>query len=368
MGKSFLDEWLDDRASSNLNLGESGVANVKLSAIFRGESLEQELSKVDFDHNPTQGSDALRGAVSALHEHAQPDDVLITAGASEAIFLYFLARRTARANVVVVTPAFHSLYDVPETLGYEVRRVELVFEEDYALPLERLMASVDENTKCVVITTPSNPMGSVVSYDEVVSLGRKLENLDCDILLDEQYRYLPHDENEQRFASPANRTSRILSVGSAGKCYGAVGLRVGWIVGPRCFLEKLNAFKALTSHAVSKLNDRICLELLISGQDLLNVNRTGVRRNVVQLEKLLQKHENLLEWVKPAGGTVAFPRLKSGGSVDFCRALYEQSDVLLLPGEAFEVPGHFRIRLGASPSVFSEAINRMDEFIERWNT
>ena len=366
MAKSFLDEWLDDRSDSAFNLGESGVANIRLSEIFRGESLERDLAKIDFDHNPTHGSEALRGAVAALHEHAEPNEILITAGASEAIFLYFLARRAARANAVIVTPAFHSLYDVPETLGYEVRRVELSFEEGYALPLERILKAVDENTRCVVITTPSNPMGSVVTYEEVTALGNELERLDCDILLDEQYRFLPHDDNVQRFASPANRTSRILSVGSAGKCYGAVGLRVGWIVGATKFLEQLNEYKALTSHAVSKLNDRICLELLISGEDLLSLNRAGVRRNAALLERLIARHQDVLEWVRPTGGTVAFPRLKAGRSVEFSQALFEKHDVLVLPGEAFDVAGHFRIRLGANPKIFAAASERMDDFLTQW--
>ena len=77
------------------------------------------------------------------------------------------------------------------------------------------------------------------------------------------------------------------------------------MVGDAQFLDELNALKALTSHAISKLNDRICLELLISGEDLLNANRSAVRRNVTKLEQLIQSHPDVLQWVRPSGGTVA---------------------------------------------------------------
>ncbi|MEM7425760.1 MAG: pyridoxal phosphate-dependent aminotransferase [Pseudomonadota bacterium] len=363
MAKSFLDEWLDDRASARFNLGESGVANVRLADIFRGGTLESELSGVNFDHNPTLGSQALRGAIAAIHDHSEIENVLVTAGASEAIFLYFLARREFGANVVVLTPAFHSLYDVPNTLGFEVRRIELADEEGYALPVERILGAVDSRTRCIVITTPSNPMGSVVGYDELIGLAAELERFDCDILLDEQYRLLPHEDNVIRFASAANRSPRVFSVGSAGKCYGAVGLRVGWIVGDAEFLQELNALKALTSHAISKLNDRICLELLTSGNDLLNANRSAVRRNVAKFEQLLAAHADRLQWVRPSGGTVAFPKLLEDDSVGFAQKLYERHDVLVLPGEAFDRPGHFRIRIGADPRNFSEAMTLMDQFL-----
>ncbi len=365
MIKSFLDEWLDDRADAEFNLGESGVANRRLSEIIPSTRLAEALGPIDFDHNPTRGSDDLRAEAAKLYDHATAHNVLITAGASEAILAYFLARQAERANVIVLTPAFHSLYDVPAALGFEVRKVMLDYEAGFSLPLQRILDVVDGNTRCVVLTTPNNPMGTVFAQSEILALAGALEAFDCDIMLDEQYRLLPHDAGLERFASAANMSPRILSVGSAGKCYGAVGLRVGWMVGDAALVERMDAVKMLTTHAISKVSDRICLELMRAGAGLLQANRAAISRNKQRFSEVLTAHPGQLQWVEPAGGSVAFPRLAHGMcSRTFGDELYSKAGVLVLPGEAFDCPGFFRIRLGAEPDGFAAAMDRMSSVLE----
>ncbi len=368
MIKSFLDEWLDDRASSQFNLGESGVANRRLSEIIPSTDLAQVLGTLDFDHNPTRGSDELRAQAAELYEHAGAENVLITAGASEAILVYFMSRREEGANVVVLTPAFHSLYDVPAALGFEVRQIMLNYDDGYGLPVQQIIDAVDENTRCVVLTTPNNPMGTVFTQSDVLMLADALEAYDCHIMLDEQYRLLPHDNAIDRFASAANKTPRIISVGSAGKCYGAVGLRVGWMIADPALIEKMDAVKALTTHAISKVSDRICLDLMRNGGEILAANRTAVSSNKRRFAEIIAAYPDKLAWVEPAGGSVAFPRLADGASSrEFGDSLFAQTDVLVLPGEAFECPGFFRIRLGADPHNFAQAMDRMAEFLRGQN-
>ncbi len=368
MIKSFLDEWLDDRASAQFNLGESGVANRLLSEIIPSAALAEILGTLDFDHNPTRGSDELRAQAAELYEHANAENVLITAGASEAILVYFMARREEGANVVVLTPAFHSLYDVPATLGFEVRQIMLDYDQGYGLPVQQIIDAVDDNTRCVVLTTPNNPMGTVFAESDVLALAKALEAYDCDIMLDEQYRLLPHDNAIDRFASAANKTPRIISVGSAGKCYGAVGLRVGWMIANPALIDEMDAVKALTTHAISKVSDRICLELMRNGGDLLTANRAAVSNNKRRFAEIIAAHPDKLAWVEPSGGSVAFPHLADGTcSRAFGDSLFAQTDVLVLPGEAFECPGFFRIRLGADPSNFAQAMDRMAEFLRGQN-
>lgn len=364
MIKSFLDDWLDERMNAQFNLGESGVANRRLSEIIPEDRLAEILGRLDFDHNPTRGSDALRAEAASLYEHASLENVLITAGASEAILVYFLARRVVGANVVVLTPAFHSLYDVPASLGFEVRQIMLDYSAGYGLPVQEIIDATDDKTRCVVLTTPNNPMGTVFEEAEILALAKALEDRDCHVMLDEQYRLLPHDQTIARFPSAANQTPQIIGVGSAGKCYGAVGLRVGWMVAPEELIEQMDAVKTLTTHAISKVSDRICLELMRGGAEILQANRDGVSANKRRFAGLIASHPARLEWVEPAGGSVAFPRLADGAcSRAFGQQLYCQTDVLVLPGEAFDCPGFFRIRLGADPDNFAEAMDRLETLL-----
>ncbi|MEM8648636.1 MAG: pyridoxal phosphate-dependent aminotransferase, partial [Pseudomonadota bacterium] len=311
-----------------------------------------------------RGSDELRAEAAKLYEHGGPGNVLITAGASEAILAYFLARREEGANVVVLTPAFHSLYDVPAALGFEVRQIALDYQAEYRLPVQQIVDSVDADTRCIVLATPNNPMGTVFEAEEILNLAGALEAFDCDLMLDEQYRLLPHDAGLKRFDSVACKTPRILSVGSAGKCYGAVGLRVGWMVADEALVERMDAVKMLTTHAISKMSDRVCLELMQGGGDLLQANRAAISRNKQGLQEVMAQHPGKLAWVEPKGGSVAFPRLADGAcSRAFGEQLYTKAGVLVLPGEAFECPGFFRIRLGAEPDGFARAMERMSDLL-----
>ncbi|MEM9471635.1 MAG: pyridoxal phosphate-dependent aminotransferase [Pseudomonadota bacterium] len=360
MAASFLDEWLDARADARYNLGESGIANIRLDQIIPAKDLSARFAQLDFEHNDTCGSCELRAEIARLYDHAEADNVLVTAGITEALLVYLMDRLRPGANVVVPTPAFHNLYDLPEVLGYEIRRIPLSFENGFSLPLDEVISACDGHTRAVLLTTPGNPMGTVFSPDEISNLADRLQPLDCDIVLDEQYRLLPYEENTERLTSIANHSPRIVGMGSAGKCYGTVGLRVGWAISTPERLASMNAMKALTSHAVCKLNDAICVSLLRDGHDIIAASRATVCANSKALEQFVSDNDAAISMVSPAAGTVAFPRLEGGmSSIDFGEKLYLEHDVLVLPGEAFEMPGFFRVRLGLSADDFNAALDKI---------
>ena len=365
MAASFLDQWLDARADARYNLGESGIANIELGEIIPADDLASRLSHIDFEHNDTFGSSGLREEIARLYDHADAGNVLVTAGITEALLVYLMDRMLPGANVVVLTPTFHNLYDLPDVLGFEVRRVALSYEAGFGLPLDEIVSVCDGQTRAVLLTTPGNPTGTVFSPDEISGLADRLASLDCDIVLDEQYRLLPYDEATERLTSMANYSDRIIGLGSAGKCYGTVGLRVGWAISTRERCASMNALKALTSHAICKLNDSLCVSLLRDGRHILAANRATVRANSETLEKFVSENATMLSMVSPAAGTVAFPFLKNRiSSIDFGERLYRDHDVLILPGEAFEMPGFFRVRLGLPADEFKIALSRMQLMLD----
>ncbi|MGI9513005.1 MAG: aminotransferase class I/II-fold pyridoxal phosphate-dependent enzyme [Anderseniella sp.] len=361
MAASFLDEWLDARADARYNLGESGIADIRLDQIIPAQDLSARLAHLDFEHNDTRGSFELRSEIAKLYDHAEADNVLVTAGITEALLVYLMDRMQPGANVVVLTPAFHNLYDLPGVLGYDVRRIALSSENNFNLPLDEVVSACDAQTRAVLLTTPGNPTGTVITPDEISNLADRLLPLDCDIVLDEQYRLLPYEDGTERLASMANHSARIVGLGSAGKCYGTVGLRVGWAISSPARLASMNAVKALTSHAVCKLNDAICVSLLREGGHIIAANRATVRANSKTLEQFVSKNHPMLSMAPPAAGTVAFPRLTTGiSSIDFGEKLYREHDVLVLPGEAFDMPGFFRVRLGLPAEEFNTALGKIE--------
>jgi aspartate/methionine/tyrosine aminotransferase len=368
MAASFLDEWLDARADARYNLGESGIANIELNQIIPAEDLSARLAQLDFEHNDTLGSSDLREEIAKRYDHADRDNVLVTAGITEALLVYLMDRILPGSNVVVLTPAFHNLYDLPEVLGYEVRRIALSFDANFSLPLDDIVSACDSQTRAVLLTTPGNPTGTVFSPDEISNLADRLISLDCDIVLDEQYRLLPYEEGVERLTSMANYSPRIVGMGSAGKCYGTVGLRVGWVISTPTRLASMNAIKALTSHAICKLNDMVCVSLLRDCQHIISANRATVRANAKRLERFVSKNNTMLSMVSPSAGTVAFPFLNTGiSSIDFGEKLYRDHNVLILPGEAFDMPGFFRVRLGLPVEEFNTALDKIQLTLDSMN-
>ncbi len=365
MAASFLDEWLDARADARYNLGESGIANIRLDEIIPATELSARMAPIDFEHNDTRGSFELRAEIARLYDHAEADNILVTAGVTEALLVYLMDRMRPGSNVVVLTPAFHNLYDLPQVLGYEVRRIALSFDNSFGLPLDEVVSACDGQTRAVLLTTPGNPMGNVFSPDDISDLANRLGRMDCDIVLDEQYRLLPHENGVERLASMANQSDRIIGLGSAGKCYGTVGLRVGWAVSDPARIASMNAVKALTSHAVSKLNDSICLSLLRDGGHIIAANLRTVRSNAKALRRFVARNDKMLSLVPPAAGTVAFPRLTAGVcSIGFGDKLFREHGVLVLPGEAFDMPGFFRVRLGLPAQEFDAALGKMQLMLD----
>jgi len=361
---NLMDSWLVENEGARYNLGESGVTNLRIDDLAALSGGLRELLRTDFDHNDTFGSLALREAILDLYPGATLEQCLVTTGATEALFLYFHVRFGKGANVVVVGPAFHALYDTPAAIGYEVRRIDARYEEGFRVPLDRIAAAVDEHTRAVVLTTPSNPTGYTATPAELEALVALVERSGCDLVLDEHYRLISfgvHAGLRSAFGS----APRIVSIGSIGKCLGCVGLRVGWLMGPARLIEQAHALKCLTSHAICKINDRIAVGFLEAREQLALRFTDWVQRNIACFGAFVADHAAFISWIAPTSGTVAFPRLVQRGrsSMSFAQELLTAADVLILPGESFDMPGFFRVRLGVDPDDFRVATALMSRFL-----
>ncbi len=362
---NLMDEWLVENERARYNLGESGVSNMSMADVL--ETTPDALARIaaiDFDHNDTRGSRRLRGEIALLYDNRDVADILVTTGVSEALFLYFQHRFRPGANVVVVTPTFHSLYDAPEAIGYAVRRVPVRFEDKFRLPVEEIVACVDADTVAVVLNSPNNPTGAVVDPQGMKALLRRIP---CEILVDEHYRLISLDQRHPVLPSLSSLSDRIISVGSFGKCLGAVGLRVGWMVAPGRLIEEIHALKLMTTHAISKLVDHLACEILSRRSSLVPPLRNRIAANVGYFTEAVKRLPDALDWVPPVAGTVGLPRLTAApsDSMAFAQRLLGDYDVLVLPGESFEMPGFFRIRLGVDEQDFRYATDAIVQILTR---
>ncbi len=322
-----------------------------------------DLAGVSLGNSDTRGDRALREVIASLYPGATADDVLVTTGTSEALWLDFQVRHRPGANVVVPVPAFQSLFEVPRHQGYALREVPLRREDGFRLDLDAVSRAVDARTQAIVLNNPQNPTGAVLSPEEVAVVRGLARAHGAEVLADEHDRFMPLD-GEELLPTLWSPGDDVVAVGSMIKCFGCVGLRIGWMLGPRPLLDACRDLKDYTTHTVCALNELVATRVLQRWREVAPRFRGWARQNVAAFDGFVRDHADRIEWVPSRGGLVAFPRLRGaeGGSAAFARALVRDTGVFVLPGETFGCPEHLRVGVGLEPADFAEALRRWAAF------
>lgn len=361
-----IEPWLIRHQFTRFNLGESGMVNQTVGELMDAVGLtDKELRAVSLANSDTRGSLELREAVAAIYPGVKPEQILITTGTSEALLLYYLVRNRPGVNMVVPVPAFQSLDELPRYLQVDVRSPRLERSRGFRPDLEVIDKAIDKNTATLVINTPQNPTGIVFTDAELKHMIRRAQEVGAEVLADEHYRFVPFDDREL-LPSIVQPSAGIAGVGSMIKCFGCVGLRIGWIIAPEPLVDACRDLKDYTTHTVCAMNELLAARVVQNFRPLMGKYRSWVKQNVATFEKVVARHPDVLGWVKPEAGLVSFPWLQDPklSSETFSRRLVEKTDVFVLPGDTFGYPGHFRLGFGLTPDDFSAAMDRMDSFIQ----
>ena len=161
---------------------------------------------------------------------AEPADVLVTAGAAQALFIIATTLLEKGDHLVVVRPNYATNIFTPRAIEADISYLELTFEDGWQIDVDKLMALTTPATKYVSITVPHNPTGQMMDEAELRRLIEIVEMRGCRLLVDETYR-------EMTFGEPlpcaATLSDRAISVSSLSKTYGIPGIRTGWLDLPR---------------------------------------------------------------------------------------------------------------------------------------
>ncbi len=364
-----IEPWLIKYQFARFNLAESGVANLTVGGLMdRAGVTDAMLRAVPFDNADTRGSPALRKQVADLHPGAQVENVLVTTGTSEALWLYFAVRFTPGSNVVAVAPSFQSLIDTPRYQGFEVRVVELDRARNFELEVDEVIRKIDDATRVVVLNTPQNPTGQVLDANRLIPLFERAREVGAHVLVDEHYRFVPLSGDESLLPTLYGSHPSVIAVGSMIKCFGCVGLRVGWLVGPPPLLDSCRNMKDYTTHTVCSLNDLLAERALASWRTIMPPFLAWARENAAAFTEFVKENSDWLAWVPAQGGLVCFPWLTNTrrASMEYAVRLVEETEVFLLPGETFGRPGHFRLGFGVQPASFRIALDRWASFHKRF--
>jgi aspartate/methionine/tyrosine aminotransferase len=300
-------------------------------------------------YTESTGHPLLRREIAELYDGIDPDEVLVFAGAEEAIFCLANVMLGPGDHAVVTWPGYQSLYDVARATGADVTLHELREADGWRIDLDRLRAQVTPATRLIVVNAPHNPTGMLpgrATWDGLVALA---EETGAHLVVDEVYRFLEFDEAD-RLPAGADATPRGVSIGVMSKSFAMAGLRIGWLAThDRDLLDRCARFKDYTTICSAAPSEILALIGLRARDRILARSRAIVAANLAVLDPFFERWADRFTWVRPTAGSVGFPRLTAPGvSIDAWSAqLVETCGVLLLPGSLFGMPGdHFRVGFG----------------------
>lgn len=295
------------------------------------------------------------------------NEIVITVGVSEALYLALTAVLNPGEEVIIPTPCFVS-YQAEVILAGGVP-VELPsrVDENFQLRPAMLEAAITPKTKAILLGYPNNPTGAVASRETLLEVAKIAEKYDLVVISDEIYDQLVYGVNHICFASLPGMKKRTITLGGLSKNYAMTGWRIGYAAAPAEMLQGLMRIHQYTIMSAPTTAQIAGIEAIKNGRDYVEEMRSEYnRRRELIVEGLNQLG---LPTFEPRGAFYAFPQVAVSGMDDetFAEKLLEEEKVAVVPGSAFGAGGEGFVRCSYATAYekIEEALERMARFVQR---
>ncbi len=361
-----LERWMSRwEMNVEFDIAESGIYPMSVNELFdllpdvERESTLARLLDLRLGYSEAPGSIELRSLLAETYRNTGPDNILVTTGAIEANFLAFNVLLDPGDHVVAVYPAYQQLYSVPRAIGCDVTLWKLRPENDFRYDLDELETLVRPNTKLIVINTPHNPTGAMLSASDLQRIYALAESLDARVLCDEAYRWLDIPGGDALASPLRDLGERAITVGTFSKPFGLPGLRTGWLAGSADFIAACWHMRDYISLSPGKLNDALAVLALQQRERIVERTHAIVATNLATSERWFAENADVATWTPPRGGLLAMMRYSLDvPSAELADRLAGEYSVMLAPGSAFGYEHHLRIGVGQTPDIFAEGLAR----------
>jgi len=320
--------------------------------------------------------EAIANKVFELHRvRYSADEIMATVGGTMAIYAAIRAFVGRGDNAVIVSPAYAIFSNGVIMSGGEPRPASLAREGNrFRLDLDRVRAAVDAHTRMLIVNSPSNPTGWVISEDEQRALAEIAERHDLVILADEVYERLVYDRPNglslpgsvaPSFARVMTNRDRLIVVNSFSKTYNMTGWRLGWAQSAeRTITAMYRAVEFMTSNPTAMVQQAGIVALRDGEPYIAELRRHyAERRNQVKAALESMPGVSLPE---PQGAFYAFPQFDGvTDSTAFTAALVRETGVALAPGVGFgrDGEGYIRVCFASTEATVGEALSRLGKFV-----
>ncbi|MEA3512088.1 MAG: pyridoxal phosphate-dependent aminotransferase [Campylobacterota bacterium] len=328
----------------------------------------------DTKYTAVEGTPACRTAVCEKLKRDNGLDydlseIIVSVGAKHSLFNIFQAGIEEGDEVIIPAPYWVTYPELVKYSGGTVVEIPTDDKSEFKITPEQLKASITPKSKMLVLTTPSNPTGSVYTKDELIALADVLKDTNITIISDEMYEKLVYDNSDFTAVASVSEDmfNRTITVNGLSKSVAMTGWRFGYLASKDKALVK--AMKKLQSQSTSNINS-ITQAAAITALDGSADN--DIESMKVEFEKRrdiaceLINNIDKLSVVKPNGAFYLFVNIKeiTNDSMQFSKDLLEQVGVAVVPGVAFGLEGYFRLSFATSEDIIKDGINRIEQFIK----
>lgn len=305
------------------------------------------------------GHSSLREAIADFHG-VDPNWVVVTTGASEALSILYCLAAAPGAEIVLPSPQFPAFDALAGAWGLRTTHYSLPLKDHFSQSADLVMSAVGAQCVLALVNTPHNPTGSVMERREVEALAAELKSKGTPLIVDEVYHPL-------YFGAPspsAANIDNVIVLGDMSKALCLPGLRTGWLIDRNSERrERIIDARSYFTISGSPLLEAIAAHALRNRDHILARLQAVSRANLGHLNDFMTRTSETLDWVPPSGGTVAFPWFKDGRNArPFCEAAASEG-VLIVPGDCFQASSHMRVSFGAQAAGYERALSILSEVL-----
>ena len=355
---SGIRKCFESAAPGSVNLGLGQPDFDTPAHIKRAATKAIEMGQCGY--TPNCGVPALREALAEKFKRENqidctPADIMVTSGASEALFLAIAALVDRGEEVLVGDPSFLSYAELARLVG--ARPVSVPLDENLRMTPEAIQERITDKTRMIIINSPSNPTGSVQTKEQMKAIAEIADDEDIALLSDEVYEHFIY---RGEHVSPARFSDNVITVNAVSKTYAMTGWRLGYLAAPCGAIEQLLKIHQYVQACASSISQAAALEAVSGPQDCVRQMRDEF---MSRRDLLVAGFRDMgVALAEPDGAFYLFPRVGDG---DLVSTKLAQGGVITVPGSAFGKGGreHIRISYAASRASLEEALRRMKDIL-----
>ncbi|HKY27232.1 MAG TPA: pyridoxal phosphate-dependent aminotransferase [Pyrinomonadaceae bacterium] len=360
--KSVIRQVFDRARPDSINLG-LGEPDLPTPSVIR-RAATRVITEEQNGYTSHAGLPALRERVANDYEQLNitSDDVIITAGSQEALYLALMTLVDEGDEVLLPDPGFVAYPTIVRMAGGRAIYYRLPSAQDFQFDLDEFLHQFTASTKVVILISPSNPTGRTLSSAQLKALAKALSGTNVFVISDEIYRDLYY--TAERPDSISNYYPRTIVIGGLSKSMSMTGWRLGWLCGETAFIKSALVLHGYVTTCASTVSQKAALNAAWTEE--AEHERKSMRRIFAERREYLInliRSELGLKAVAPDGAFYTMMDTSAFGDSMTVAEKFLEHGVITVPGGAFgkESEGFLRVSFCADLPVLAEGVSRMRE-------